>query len=195
MALKFDYFQAQREDESNERFLDLIIHRDYSNEVKPIVRIFKGKQSKPFINYYYSTVEKAEARIQVEKNATERRINEEAAEQAKLKAAKTNFKSSFSEGSILTGSWGYDQTNVEFYEVLSVKGMSVVLQEIGQSIEEDGFCSGRTMPNTNIRKGSPVKKRICISVHGDSTYERVKIGSCIRLSLWGGESRYISWYA
>ncbi len=40
-------------------------------------------------------------------------------------------------GDLLSYSWGYDQTNVDFYEVLEVKGKRVVtIQEIGQ--QSDG---------------------------------------------------------
>jgi len=35
-------------------------------------------------------------------------------------------------GNVLVSTWGYDQTNVDFYEVIAVRGKVVDLQEIGQ---------------------------------------------------------------
>ena len=36
----------------------------------------------------------------------------------------------FEVGDILTGSWGYDQTNIEFYQVVALKGRSVTIRPV-----------------------------------------------------------------
>jgi hypothetical protein len=40
-------------------------------------------------------------------------------------------------GSILRSSWGYDQTNIDFYKVISVKNGWASVAKIGQKIVED----------------------------------------------------------
>ena len=47
-------------------------------------------------------------------------------------------------GKIFYSSWGYEQTNIDFYEVVEVSksGKSLTLQQIGSKIVEvNGWCS------------------------------------------------------
>ena len=159
MAVRFDFWQTQREDASNERYADLIINRDYTNEKRPIIRMWRGKQSRPFYNFIIPNgIERAEEIIKKEKNNSGARNKRIADEKSQKKEALNNFQSKLTSGTILTASWGYDQTNVEFYEVISVKGMTATIQEIGQDYFEDGFMSGSTKPDRSKKVGQPIKK-------------------------------------
>lgn len=55
----------------------------------------------------------------------------------------------FKVGDILHYSWGYDQTNAEFWQVVEVKAKSVVIREIGHRTVDgsEGFMSERVMPH------------------------------------------------
>jgi len=54
-------------------------------------------------------------------------------------------------GDILYSSWGYDQTNIEFFKVVKVSEFSVWIQEIGSKIVEvTGWAHEKVVPN-----GSP----------------------------------------
>jgi hypothetical protein len=51
------------------------------------------------------------------------------------------------EGSILHTSWGYDQTNVEWFQVTRVVSeRTVELREIAAEITETGWCTGNCKP-------------------------------------------------
>jgi hypothetical protein len=92
-------------------------------------------------------------------------------------------------GSILCGSWGYEQTNVEFYEVLelSASGKTCTIQRIKCDEKPTGFMSGRCLPLPGEYVGQPLKnKRI--------SFDSVSI-ECCTLTLWDGREQYASHYA
>lgn len=62
-------------------------------------------------------------------------------------------------GSILYSSWGYDQTNIDFYKVVRRSGSLVELVEIGQHRERTEHDGGYTKPSDNVTS-EPFKKRI-----------------------------------
>lgn len=53
-------------------------------------------------------------------------------EKATLDAARASFVNPFKVGQIFYDSWGYDQTNIDFYEVVEVLKRAVKLRKIGQ---------------------------------------------------------------
>jgi len=91
---------------------------------------FQGKQTKPFVNTYYRTeTQREEAKDQLVQNAlnaahdkAHRKANEATEAAALLATIKV--------GDIWSCSWGYEQTNVDFYVVVKVTGKMVHLREI-----------------------------------------------------------------
>ena len=64
-------------------------------------------------------------------------------------------------GSILVDSWGYDQTNIDYYKVVSVSpsGKSVMVVKVGQKMVEgsEGFMSESVLPNPESVFGDPFR--------------------------------------
>ena len=82
---------------------------------------FIGKQSKPAWHYAFSTYERMEKYIadQIESvRLSQERKAKEKAERLKPHSLKV--------GDIMVCSWGYDQTNVNFYKVKRLVGKSMV---------------------------------------------------------------------
>lgn len=52
-------------------------------------------------------------------------------------------------GDIYRCSWGYDQTNVDYYQVTRVTDKSVWIREVCQSRDYDGFMRGHASPALN----------------------------------------------
>ena len=51
-------------------------------------------------------------------------------------------------GDTLYSSWGYDQTNIEFFKVVKVSEFSVWIQEVGSKIVEvTGWAHEKVVPN------------------------------------------------
>ena len=128
--------------------------------------------------------------------------------------AKSQYQNPYKVGDILHHSWGYDQTNCDFYQVVEVKKASVVLKKIaGERVPgSEGFMCEMLMPvkDAFIEKGThalskgsyfitpenpTIKKRVSFYPKDDGTlkyYLSVPYGWC---DLWDGKPAYDSWYA
>lgn len=63
-------------------------------------------------------------------------------------------------GQVFCCSWGYDQTNVDFYQVISVSGQMATVQAIKQESVEDLDMQGQCVPLVGEFKGEPRKVKI-----------------------------------
>ena len=105
---------------------------------------------------------------------------------------------SLREGNILYSSWGYDQTNVDFYQVVRITPKKVVLRELQTLIKETGFMCGEasTLPNLfkDHNKANPnlITCKVSHSKYfGDCVYFRYRGAA----QKWDGEPKFASWYA
>ena len=111
---------------------------------------FAGRGTKPYDNriYYYKSRELAIA----EASGHVRSIYQKAVAKQKRKTAIANEDvASFAAlqvGDVLYSSWGYDQTNVDFFQCVGFKGKATVtLRGIaGDSSDSGGSMGGRTTP-------------------------------------------------
>jgi len=71
-------------------------------------------------------------------------------------------------GDVFRCSWGYDQTNIDFYEVTKVLGAMVEVREVGQMSEETGFMSGECVPEKGRYIGEPMRKKVSMAGHEPS---------------------------
>jgi len=103
----------------------------------------------------------------------------------------------FKVGDILDYSWGYDQTNAEFYQVLEVKAKSIIIREIASRPvpNSQGFMCQHVIPvrDAFLKSERPMVKMV--KSYPDSSnkaYVSMEYGSA---SLWDGTPNYSSWYA
>ena len=65
-------------------------------------------------------------------------------------------------GKIFYSSWGYEQTNIDFYKVIEVSksGKTITLQKVGSVIVEvDGYCVEEVVANPTKEIGQPLTNR------------------------------------
>ena len=62
------------------------------------------------------------------------------------KEQRAKFKHDLKVGDILYSSWGYDQTNIDFYLVKAISDKSVKIVEIGQKIVDSDRCNDYVVP-------------------------------------------------
>lgn len=94
-------------------------------------------------------------------------------------------------GDIFYDSWGYDQTNIDFYEVVALVGKSSVkVQQLNQDTRETGFMCGPTTPICGSYQGQPELKRL-IEYNGQPTWKS-QFGW---IRKWDGSPVQCSWYA
>jgi hypothetical protein len=93
-------------------------------------------------------------------------------------------------GDILVSSWGYDQTNVDFYQVVKISKSSVSIRQIKATVtpSESIAMTGASVPVVGEFQSEPFTKRP--NEHG-----RVRISSFETAFPWDGKPRYTSWYA
>lgn len=123
---------------------------------KPGAVAFRGKAMKPSVQYYYSTEEsRAKCTSEWIKAVAED------LERKKAKAAeRVAFQHTLEVGAILVSSWGWEQTNIDFYEVVAVKGKSVVIREIAQEKTQTQWLAGECSPRPAQYISEPMTKRV-----------------------------------
>lgn len=147
---------------------------------------FSGRRNKPDFRYRYGNEEQRERDVS---NHLEKIRQQEQVKEAQ-RQARAAFSHTLKTGDILYSSWGYDQTNIDYYEVVRVKSKkTVVLRQLNKTTTETGFMSGETLPNRGKYLGKALVKRV-------SEGNKVKIEKyCGTASVWDGKAKSCSWYA
>ncbi|MGS0621257.1 hypothetical protein [Xanthomonas oryzae] len=92
-------------------------------------------------------------------------------------------------GAVLVSSYGYEQTNVDFYQVVAVQNRTVTLRELVQDRQDTGHMSGTTTPVPGqYTKAEPIRKRV-------NPRNGVKLSSSSYAHPWDGRPKYWSSYA
>lgn len=154
----------------------------------PYALAFSGKRSKPDWHYRFQTVERRASKIA--EHAESRRAHARyRAEQKAKRAAPHTLKV----GDLLKTSWGYDQTNVEFFEVVALVGVSMVeVREIADERESTGWETGTATPTPGVYVGKPFRRRV---VNGRWSHS-IRIEGDYRIaSQWDGKPAHWSSYA
>ena len=163
----------------------------YSEDIKYFTACcFTGKADKPSIHMRYMSA--SSRRLYVEEWLDN--IISYAKDKAETRQARKDAVCPFKKGDILEGSWGYDQTNVEFFEIVEAKGRKVTIRELGHATIKgsEGFMCESVVPDHGRYIGEP-ESHIAQTYNGDSWY--VKLHDSCSLSLWNGGKAYKSWYA
>lgn len=178
----------------SEKALISILHGDKYN----VFNGFIGREKSPtYSNWvkvenqkeYDETLELYKTKInEILRHRHERKIERKQSRQAQI----NKFRVQLVPGEILTDSWGYEQTNVEFYEILKVnaKGTKITIRELAhKTVEGSEYGHGmacEVLPAIGCYVGEPEEKRV--------NSDNIKICESIRLSLWDGRPKYKSWY-
>lgn len=120
--------------------------------------VYAGKARKPTFHYAFRTGEARDKYIAEWADGCAKRADM----MARRKAERDTFAHSLKVGDMLKTCWGYDQTNVEFFEVVAVAGKHVVVREVEQVVESDGPFSmtGRCAPLPGAYIGEPIRKKV-----------------------------------
>lgn len=146
---------------------------------------FHGKAQKPDFHFIFRSDVACAERIKTYLDGRRR-----CAEHKEERKAKRNAPHSLKVGDILVSSWGYDQTNVDFYEVTRLVGTrNVEIRKIAQD-NGDGVCGdrGTCRPVPGDYISAPMTKR-------PSAENYVKIASYASAWPWEGRPHYWSSYA
>lgn len=92
-------------------------------------------------------------------------------------------------GDIFVCSWGYEQTNIDFYKITAVTGASVKYVSIGADHKYTGPMHGETTPNLNSVGTNESIARIRVDGTGKVSF---RINSFSFAYPWGGEACFFS---
>ena len=154
--LKIEAFRDAKnpgKDRQDAEDLSCVAYRYVNESGRPAAVFYKGKQRKCRRHICYGSIEKREEDI--EKYFAECKAEERAQRVLKV-------------GDVLVSSWGYEQTNIDFYEVVRLAGQySVFIREIGSEAKYEHSMSGERWPVPGKFIGEEQRRQTC-SHSGDS---------------------------
>jgi hypothetical protein len=161
---------------------------------KILAKGFAGKSNKPAFYHQYGTIERRTIALDKFFADCKATADRKAAAKAEKAAAKSllNAGTDMPIDTILVRSWGYEQTNVDFYKVVGTFGkLGLKLVRVGTksdtSRESGNSMADYCLPDLNLC-GSEVKNaRI-----NDKNWAKLD-GDLIQ--KWDGRPEYRSWYA
>ena len=113
---------------------------------------FVGKAQKPSFHFSFRSEENRTRHVD-EFFRTRRASLKLKAEQ---KAKRASEGRGLEVGDVLRSSWGYDQTNIDYYEVTALIGKRMVeVREIGADSVEDAYMQGTSTPIPGLFIGKP----------------------------------------
>jgi hypothetical protein len=86
---------------------------------------------------------------------------------------------------ILYSTWGYDQTNVDFYKVIKVSGKFVTVKQLKADKQPSGDMSYNATPTDEFADEAPLRRMVKDATWSDGhTY--IKLESYSTAALWNG---------
>jgi hypothetical protein len=161
---------------------------------------YRGKSSKHSFFYRFKDDENMMQYINKFIDSVIKSENEKRERKSIAKGFMESMKASdnFSVGDIVVNTWGWEQTNVEFYQVVEVLNKKIRVNEVYQTlIPDEGLSSmaGYVMPRIDNFINS--EKSFLLSLKVDEK-NRVRIcnpKSFYYFKKWDGKKEYNSWYA
>lgn len=133
---------------------------------RTVAAAFGGKRTKPDWHFRFQN----EARLMAKIEETLSGFMQWDERKAKRKAERSR-PHNVQVGDVFRCSWGYDQTNIDFYEVTKVLGAMVEVCEIGQMSEETLSMQGECVPAVGQYIGKPMRKKV--NMCGDDASIRI----------------------
>lgn len=153
----------------------------------PAFVAYKGRQSKPAQRYAFGSAERRDSYL-AEYVARE-------TEREEAKRARRQAPHGLEVGDIVYSVWGYEQTNVTFYQVVRVPSVrSAVVRRIVADITEDGAGSMTGTSTPRPGEFDPMAKE---ETHRATGWHALNAGKSGRGSLgkWEGRPCRVTWYA
>ncbi|KWF77602.1 hypothetical protein WL93_26690 [Burkholderia diffusa] len=161
------YREIQREDD-----LGVIVVAD---ETGLVVMGFSGKRQKSDFHIKFRTKERVDQYVADWLAGIRSRAQQKIERREARKSAPNPLKV----GDILQASWGYEQTNVDYYQVTAAIGKHTVeIQEVSSIREATGDMQGISVPAPGNFIGAPMRKRVdeggAVKIHSWGVWARKK---------------------
>ncbi len=140
-----DFFIPKHSIKVSHRLSDAVAYIYTNSKDRPAAAVFYGTQAKPVSHVYYRDETRREAHVAELFANRKAHADRMMARRGEQKA----FAHSVKVGDIYRTSWGYDQTNVEFFEVTKLIGKKMCeLREIASASHDRGQGSEICVPQS-----------------------------------------------
>lgn len=148
---------------------------------------YAGRAKRPTKHILFRNVERAHSWL----DGWRRSLQSMEQLKAERRAQRAAFKHDFKVGEILYTMWGYEQTNVDFYEVTRVvTAASIEIRQVAADREYTSAMTGYATPIAGRYIGEAMTKRVQA---GGQASGRVRIASYASATRWDGQP--MSWTA
>ncbi len=150
---------------------------------------FANKAKNPAFRYFFKTLQDLTAFVQNWANNVLKIVQRKQERQAQKKLEKQQVKNAqdvLNVGDVFRSVWGYEQTNVDYYQVIGFKGQkTVLLRKIrSTNIEFTHYEQGQCVPDVdNFASDEILEKRIDVKERFGKTEVTVRINSFAIASL------------
>lgn len=152
----------------------------------PYGAAWAGRADKPIWHYRFRSPE--QLRKQIDDQI--RSYNAQVEAKRKRLEEKKNFSHNLKVGDILYSSWGYDQTNVDWYQVTKLIGKQVEIREIAGKVVSEGRGQDQVVALPDKFIGPPMKKLPRGVGSGESARPSIKLDSSQYAYPWDGRPKY-----
>ena len=168
---------------SEESTDDTLIIKGITHNGKPMAAVWAGRAEKPQI---YATYPSEEYRDEKIKEFLDRRAYRAQKTAERRKERRLTKDHDIKVGDIYYTSWGYDQTNIDFYKVVNVRGSRIDLKELTQQYADrgNGGYDDRVVPGDSFADD----KIHTVSARADGTL--TSLSSFEYLTKWDGNPKY-----
>lgn len=159
--------------------VNAIVYVYTSGRGRPAALMYGGNRTKADYHYSYGTE-------QLAREAAERYLDGQAAAAARKAQhkAERSAPNTLNVGDVLVCSWGYEQTNIDFYEVTAKPGAHFVeIRQIAQRTASESGPSERVVPAPGEYVGEPMRKKA-------SATNSVRIASYASAYKWDGTPKH-----
>jgi hypothetical protein len=123
---------------------------------KILAKGFRGRAGKPAWFYSFKNAAELETYIQREIDSRQRHADWKNQNRARRDAPVT-----VAVGDVFVASWGYDQTNIDYYQVTRViSAATIEIRKIAAVSWGTEFMQGRSVPAPDQFTGPPMRKRV-----------------------------------
>jgi len=160
---------------------------------KPAAIGYGGKRNKPDFHNTYLTKKARQDHINRWRLAQAEHVAWKEAEKAKRKA-RNGKGHDVPIGAIFNFSWGYEQTNQDFFQVVAVTKCMVTVRKIASEIvsgSRNGPMAGTVVAVPDEFIGEPKRKRVQFTPDGRPYLTMASYGWC---DLWDGKPEAFSCY-
>lgn len=145
--------------------------------------VFAGKSQKPLWHYHFSSPKDRQRYLDetIQKRKTHFDQKQQVRDERKA------WEHGIQVGDLFYSSWGYDQTNVDFYQATAVSGKAIVLREVENKVISHSSGSEKVVAVPNKFIGDAMKK---IPSMGHDNEPLIRLNSFSSARKWDGKPQY-----